>query len=179
MRRRPQNTAATWVMAGILGVALTVFIVVIATRDPSSADVTGAARATADELEKTPVRGLGIDVFDVRQAMKEANPGSGRLNTSVADKLQVESAGEDSDGDGLYEITTSKGRHPVCLTVSTDDDSFGDGSHKDDDDPFGDGDLFDDDPFGDGGSSGDGDLFDDHNGAKYPTVDVTDGHCRS
>lgn len=88
---------------------------------PDAADVRAAVTATARELERTPVHGLGITSFDVEEAMAAANPGGGGKfgGRNVAAELRITSAGSDDRGD-LYEITNSDGEHPVCLAVRLD-----------------------------------------------------------
>ena len=79
-------------------------------------DVHGAADAAAYELERTPVKGLGIYSFDIERALAEGTRGR---RGSLASELRVKSAGKDSRGD-LYEVTNSDGDHPVCLAVKVD-----------------------------------------------------------
>ncbi|WP_203919758.1 hypothetical protein [Rugosimonospora africana] len=90
---------------------------------PGQDKVRDAADSAADELERTPVKGLGINIFDVDQALSaSARDSRGR---SYASELRVKSVGTDSRGD-LYEITNSHGDHPVCLVVSVDVDLLSD-----------------------------------------------------
>jgi hypothetical protein len=99
-----------------------VVLLLLQLREPSQLAVRDAADSTAYELERTPVRGLGITVFDVEEALDAGTRGTGsRYGGSIASRLRVRSAGEDSRGD-LYEITTSRGHHPVCLAVKVDID---------------------------------------------------------
>ncbi|MGI8333253.1 hypothetical protein ACRYCC_25150 [Actinomadura scrupuli] len=79
-------------------------------------DVHGAADAAAYELERTPVKGLGLYSFDIQRALAQGTRGR---RGSLASELRVESAGADSRGD-LYQITNSDGDHPVCLAVRVD-----------------------------------------------------------
>lgn len=110
-----------WLIA-LVGAASITIILLLQLREPSRLAVRDAADSTAYELERTPVRGLGITIFDVEQALDAGTRGTGsRYGGSIASRLKVRSAGEDSRGD-LYEFTTSRGHHAVCLAVKVDID---------------------------------------------------------
>ena len=95
-------------------IILVVYLLNSATKLDRS-DVNAAVDATADELERTPVKGLGISSFDIWDAAARANRSDGgRYSRNVPSELSMESAGKDSRGD-LYEFTNSDGDHPVCL----------------------------------------------------------------
>jgi hypothetical protein len=90
---------------------------------PDQNQVRAAADSAAYELDRTPVKGLGVYNFDVEQALSVgARDDRGR---SYASSLKVRSLGTDSRGD-LYEITNSHGDYPVCLAVSVDLHTLGD-----------------------------------------------------
>lgn len=84
-------------------------------------DVHGAADSAAYELERTPIKGLGVNLFDVQQALSVGTRGRGARGSGLASQLRVTSDGEDSRGD-LFEVTNSDGDHPVCLAVKVDVD---------------------------------------------------------
>jgi hypothetical protein len=110
---------ARWLVAAAAAIVL--FLLLLSrVRAVDRADVHGAADATAYELERTPVKGLGLTIFDVEEALTAGTRG-GRRYGSLASRLKVTSAAQDSRGD-LYEITTSGGDHPVCLAVKVDID---------------------------------------------------------
>lgn len=86
---------------------------------PDRSEVRGAAESAAYELERTPVKGLGVYLFDVEKALSVGTRGDGWRGGSLASELRVTSDGEDSRGD-LYMITNSDGDYPVCLAVKVD-----------------------------------------------------------
>lgn len=91
---------------------------------PGQSEVRGAADAAAYELERTPVKGLGLTIFDIQQALEAGTRGTSCTRggcSSLASELRAKDAGKDSRGD-LYEITNSGGDHPVCLAVKVDID---------------------------------------------------------
>ncbi len=111
----PSRRRANPLPAVAIALAMLILLPLIISRltTPDAADVRAAADATARELERTPVRGLGIYIFDVEQALADATQ-SRRGNMS--DEVKVTDKGHDSRGD-LYEFTTDDGDHPVCLAV--------------------------------------------------------------
>jgi len=111
---RTKKVVAYCAMAAALSLGL-LLIYRINTLDQDQ--VRSAADAAAHELERTPVRGLGISIFDVERAL--AVGARDERGHRLASRLKVEPAGEDSRGD-LYEITNSNGDHPVCLIVRAD-----------------------------------------------------------
>jgi hypothetical protein len=113
-RRRPGNG---WLVLVGLVLAVVVVVLVYQASIPGRADVRAAADATAYELERTPVKGLGVYIFDVQRALAEATRGS----RGFGPRLKVTDAGRDDRGD-LYEITNSDGDYPVCLAVKVDVD---------------------------------------------------------
>ncbi|MEE6305242.1 hypothetical protein V1634_00130 [Plantactinospora veratri] len=109
-------------LIGLLAVLPIVLVLIWASSGPDESDVYTAAQNTAYELERTPVQGLGLTVFDVQEAATAGNRGSGgRYSRSVLSKMRVESAGEDSRGD-LYEFTDDYGDHAVCLALQVEID---------------------------------------------------------
>lgn len=81
-------------------------------------DVRTVADETAYEVERTPVRGLGLSVFDVQDAMSAATRDSRSLATH---DVRVDYLGQDDRGE-LYEFTNSRGGNPVCMVVNVDID---------------------------------------------------------
>ncbi|WP_426510400.1 hypothetical protein ACPPVO_06795 [Dactylosporangium sp. McL0621] len=114
---RPRPGPAGIAIAGA-GIAL-ICVIAYCGMIPDQADVTSAARATAYELERTPVQGLGINIFDVQQAL---SMGARR----GASNIKVRDAGRDADKNDLYEFTNSRGDYPVCMTVHLDIDLLDD-----------------------------------------------------
>ncbi|WP_433057046.1 hypothetical protein [Dactylosporangium sp. CS-033363] len=113
---RTRGTAG--VVIAVVGVAL---ICVIAWRGmtPDQRDVTAAAQNAAYELERTPVHGLGLNIFDVQEALAH---GAGR----GAYNIRVRDAGRDSEKRDLYEFTNRNDDYPVCMTVEVDIDLLDD-----------------------------------------------------
>jgi hypothetical protein len=102
------------VVVMLLGIACALSVGYLGLRPAGESKVRAAADAAAYELERTPVHGLGLYIFDVQEALSVgARDSRGR---SYASSLKVTSAGADNRGD-LYEITNSRGDHPVCLAV--------------------------------------------------------------
>jgi hypothetical protein len=107
-RRGPYRRGLTTTQAWALGIAVLALIAVVAylRLTPGADTVRDAARATAAELERTPLRGG----YDVTAALTRAAPRTSGLT--------VTPAGRDNHGD-RYEITGG-GDHPACLTVRAD-----------------------------------------------------------
>lgn len=82
---------------------------------PDADRVRTAADNAAYELERTPIRGLGVYSYDVREALYQGNRG-GRYG-NVASYLQVEDVGRSGDT-RYFEITNDDGDNPVCLAVT-------------------------------------------------------------
>lgn len=117
--RRP--TLVHWVLVGVSIVS--VILIARCSLTPRQSDVTAAAEATAYELKRTPVKGLGITIFDVDQALAAgARDSSGR---SMAGSIRVTDKGRDDRGD-LYEFTDDDGDYPVCMSIRLDIDLLDD-----------------------------------------------------
>jgi hypothetical protein len=87
-------------------------------RKPDRSTVRSAAYATADELERTPIRGLGIYSYDVADALDRATRGwSSRYRTSLASVIKVTDQGSDSRG-SLFELADEDGGNAVCLIAN-------------------------------------------------------------
>jgi hypothetical protein len=120
---RPGRTGRVVQICVIVGLLAVLPVLIYQALTPDEDDVRAAADAAAYELERTPVKGLGIYIFDVQEALSVgARDGRGR---SYASRLRVRDAGSDSRGD-LYEITNSGGDHPVCLILQVEVDLFSD-----------------------------------------------------
>jgi hypothetical protein len=114
---QPKRMSRGAVAMLLSGIAASLFIGYLGLRPAGESKVRAAADAAAYELERTPVSGLGLYIFDIQEALSVgARDSRGR---SYASSLKVTSAGEDARGD-LYEITNSRGDHPVCLAVRVD-----------------------------------------------------------
>ncbi|MEE6261126.1 hypothetical protein [Plantactinospora sonchi] len=110
------------VVVALVLLTVVVGLVLYANSGLDRSGVRAAVDATAQELEQTPVQGLGLSVFDIEEAATTANRGGGgKFARNAAADLRVKSAGEDSRGD-LYEFTNSDGDHPICLAVRVDPD---------------------------------------------------------
>lgn len=111
---QPKRMSLGMVALMLGGIAAILLIGYLGLRPAGESRVRAAADAAAYELERTPVNGLGLYIFDIQEALSVgARDSRGR---SYASSLKVTSAGEDARGD-LYEITNSRGGHPVCLAV--------------------------------------------------------------
>lgn len=118
-RRGAAGRGTRIVGACIIGglVVLTPLIVKCAAT-PRQGSVRAAADGAAYDLERKPVDGLIVSIFDVQDAVAHnARDSRGR---SYASELKVTDKGHDSRGD-LYEVTNSGGDYPVCLIVNVDD----------------------------------------------------------
>lgn len=109
-------TPATIVVATLVILAVLAFggWAIYQSEHPDQRSVRTAADNAAYELERTPVKGLGINGFDVHDALWHGNQGG---RTNIADALRVDDKGSDSRGD-LYEISDTDGDNPVCLIVN-------------------------------------------------------------
>jgi hypothetical protein len=113
--RKPRGPVWLIAVAGIVAILL----IARCGMTTRQSDVTAAAEATAYELERTPVKGLGITIFDVENAL--AHGARDYRGRSTAGSIRVTDAGSDQRGD-LYEFTNDDGDYPVCLSVRLDVD---------------------------------------------------------
>ncbi|WP_422772749.1 hypothetical protein ACN28C_07075 [Plantactinospora sp. WMMC1484] len=111
-------------IVGLLVAAVMVGIILSAVnRDYDESEVYAVANNAAYELERTPVQGLGVTVFDVEKAVSVGNRGDGgRFPRDVWAKVRLRDAGSDPRGADRYELTNSDGDHPVCMVVWFDRD---------------------------------------------------------
>ena len=111
---RTKKIVGTCLIIGLLAMT-PVFVKCAIT--PGRESVRAAADGAAYELERTPVKGLGLYIFDIDKALTVAARDS--RGRSYAGELRVTDAGEDSRGD-LYQVTNSDGDYPVCIGVKVD-----------------------------------------------------------
>ncbi|MFY1673832.1 hypothetical protein ACN27G_28400 [Plantactinospora sp. WMMB334] len=117
-RRLGAGLVGLLVAAVMIGIFLSV-----ANRDYDESEVYAVADNAEYELERTPVQGLGVTVFDVEKAISVGNRGDGgRFPRDVWAKVRLRDAGRDPRGADRYELTNSDGDHPVCLVVWFDRD---------------------------------------------------------
>jgi hypothetical protein len=117
-RAGDRGSLTPWLwLVGIIALCVVVPLLYHAVTTPDLSEVRAAADNAAYELDRTPVRGLGVYDFDIDRALVMGNPG-GRYG-SIANELKVTSKGRDSRGD-LYEITNLDGDNAVCLAVKVD-----------------------------------------------------------
>ncbi|WP_213451765.1 hypothetical protein [Rhizomonospora bruguierae] len=112
--RRPPSVVA--IVAGLIAAAVIIVVAIMANR-PDRGDVRAAAVATAEELERTPVEGNAVHIFDVEKAAERATrgTGTGKFAAVGGGRFRIDFRGSDERGD-RYEMSHD-GRDPFCIVV--------------------------------------------------------------